>query len=95
MTEKEVKGVKPLEFDNDEPYDGVINQIRTELGVRMNRSLLSRIALETFMNTNKLPGGKYNLRNIVGPYEKIRLDTETRKLEEKLVVMKRNRDALK
>ena len=94
MTEKDI-GIEPLEFDSDEPYDGVINQIRTELGVRMNRSLLSRIALESFMSANKMPGGKYNLKMIAGPYEKIRLDGQTKKLEEKLAVMKRNRDALK
>lgn len=93
--EKKKKGLPALTPEKEQKYDKVINQIRTELGIPMNRQLLSRIALEEYMEAAKLQNGKYDIEGIAAPFKQVKLEKETKKLEAKLAKVKKEYDALK
>jgi len=80
----EVKGLKPLTSDNPQPYDEIINQIREELGIPMNRSLLAKIATEDYIAKRTSSNGKVDLKAIAYPYARIKVAVEVEKLKAKL-----------
>jgi hypothetical protein len=57
--------LKPLVFEKNKlPYDSLINSIRTAEGLPLNRSLLARIATDSYVQT-QTKNGKFDSRHIV------------------------------
>lgn len=76
--------LKALKLDSEQPYDHVINAIRVELQVPMNRSLLQRIALEEYVSKRTSTNGKADLKAIAAPYAKVKAAADVEKAKEKL-----------
>jgi hypothetical protein len=89
MTDEKPKGLKPLNPETEEQYDDVINEIRAEYGIPLNRSLLSRIALEDYMAKRRKQNGTYDLKAVIGSYAKMKAEAEVKALESKLVAKRK------
>jgi len=87
-------------------YDGLINDIRTELDVPMNRSLLTKIAIEGYLAKRTKPNGEYDLKVIAEPVFKMReqlkaeralknIDVRLAKLKEKQAALEKLKSKVK
>jgi len=90
MTEKTVKGLPPLCPDTEQPYDDLINQIREELGVPFNRSILAKIAVEEYVTSKK-----GNIKAIAAPYARIKIMADIESMKVKAAEKQKQLEALK
>jgi hypothetical protein len=105
MTDLEdVKALKPLTQKKSKKtgkmpvkpqYLDLVNNIRVELGIPMNLSLLSRIGTDAYVNKLRKPNGEYDLKAIAAPYAKVKLEAEANKLEQKLAEKRCSIEAFK
>jgi len=88
----EVKGLKELKPKTKKQYDDLINQVRTQTGVPLNRSMLSDISVEAYVKKHKKPNGGYDLIGMAQPYTEVlrekKARSETVKLTKKLEKLK-------
>jgi hypothetical protein len=83
----EKKGLPALEFDNEMPYDDVINEVRVKTGVPFNRTILARIAIEEYIGKRTAANGKVDIQAVAAPYAKLKLANETKAMKAKLMAL--------
>lgn len=88
----DIKGLKELKPKVKMQYDDLINQVRTQTGVPLNRSMLAEISVEAYLKKYKKPNGGYDLFGMVQPYAEVLKEKkarhETVKLTKKLEKLK-------
>jgi len=95
----EIKGLIPLKKKKKTGvYDGVINDVRTRLGIPLSAKVLMEMATDAYIKKNTKPNGDYDLNGIVGNFgervkakqkerENLKLVKRLSKLKEKQIVL--------